>query len=110
RLHSEIEVAAARLAEFSRIVAGLDGHFLNRVQSGLGNLGLLFPDTVGGVLAFDTNGLSIGGHPVNAHHEVGAEGCTGKKIDYLQGVSNVSQTEAAAGYGQKRKSVGALAG
>ena len=90
RLHRHIEVAAAGLAELRCIVAGLNRYFLNRVDAGLGNLGLLFPDTIGGVLTFDANRLGIGRQPVNPDHDVTCERRARNQVEDLQGISNVA--------------------
>ena len=59
-LHGVVEVPAARLAELRRIIGGLDGHFLDRVQPAW-LICLIARDAVGGVLAFDADGLRARG-------------------------------------------------
>ena len=71
RFHGVVEVAATRLAIFGGEITGLDGHFLDGFHTRLVHLVLLFEEPVGGVLAFNVDGLRIGRHPVDAQNGVG---------------------------------------
>ena len=55
--HRVVEIPASSLSILSGIVARLDCHFLDRVNTGLIDLVLLAPHTVGCILPFDANGL-----------------------------------------------------
>src|SRR2546422_11212446 len=56
--HRVIEVAAAGLSKFRRIVTGLDRNFLDRFNAGLHALVVLAVPPVGFVLAFNAEWLS----------------------------------------------------
>src|SRR5690348_15338605 len=63
-LHGQVEYAAAGQTELGRVVARLNGEFLNGVHARLG-LGLGGIPPVGRVLAVNAHGLGVGGVPVD---------------------------------------------
>ena len=72
-LGGEVEQARAGLAEFGRVVRGLDSNLFNRVHRRL-RFGLREADhTVGGVLAVDLDGHGVGRRAVHTHGVVGDE-------------------------------------
>src|ERR1700687_3672292 len=91
RLHGVVEVPTAGLPVLRRKVADLDSYFLNRVQSRLVHLAELPVKAVGGVLALNANGLSIGRHPVYAERIVALKCRTRHQGNHLQWVANVAK-------------------
>jgi hypothetical protein len=59
RLHGEVEVSASRLTELSRIIAGLDRHFLDGFHALLDDASLSAVKAVGGVLALNANRFAV---------------------------------------------------
>ena len=73
RFHDDIEQAAAGLPKFRGIIAGLDGHFLNRVRTGLAHLDgevVGRSHVIGGIQPFDAVRRGIGGRAVYDHVEI----------------------------------------
>ena len=64
-LHGVIEIAATSLTKLRGIIAGLNGDFLDGIHARLNALIDLPVHAVGGILAFDANGMRTGGHSVN---------------------------------------------
>ena len=74
--HRVIEVAAAGLSKFRRIVTGLDRNFLDRFNAGLHALVVLAVPPVGCVLAFNADGLRGRRHSINPKLVVISKTCS----------------------------------
>src|SRR5215469_2767890 len=99
--HGVVEITAACASVFCRIVAGLNGYFLDGIGARLVDLCELPPKAVGRVLALDVNGLRTRWHPINPQRIIGGEMRPGKQFHGSQWVSNVPQP---AGVSKSRRS------
>src|SRR5580698_8928760 len=90
-LHGVVEVTPARLAILGREIARLDGDFLDGVRSRLIDLGVLLPETIAGILAFNVDGLRTGWHPINAQGVISREIGARQQFERGQWVPDISQ-------------------
>src|SRR5207244_3619147 len=90
-LHRVVEIAATGLTKLRGIIARLNGDFLNRIHARLHALIDLPVHAVGGVLAFDADGVRTGGHSINAELVFIGKTRARQQIQKLQRISDISQ-------------------
>ena len=65
--HGNVVESASRLSILRGVVAGLDGKFFDGIHAGLILLRLAEAHVVGAILAFNADGLGVGGRPAHAY-------------------------------------------